>query len=60
MRATTEYFCLLEFDTWIHCDFGFTELPKCQFTPKDFFFFAQEHLLEIKYDPDLTLSKVKF
>lgn len=58
MRATTEYFCLLEFDTWIHCDFGFTELPNCPLELTDVLnFLAQEHLLEIKPDLDLTLSK---
>lgn len=58
MRATTKYFCLLEFDTWIHCDFSFTELPKCPLALTDvLIFLAQEHLLEIKPDLDLTLSK---
>ncbi len=58
MRATTKCFCLLEFDTWIHCDFGFTELPKCPLALTDvLIFLAQEHLLEIKPDLNLTLFK---
>lgn len=36
---------------------GITELSRCQFTLTDVFnFVAQEHLLEIKPDLDLTLK----
>jgi len=32
MRATTKYLCLLEFDTWIHCDWHYRAVKMSVYT----------------------------